>query len=160
MGRRMMMRILLSCGNGPPLLVGDASDLFAFAELTWGVFGVNSTLTGSATAGKARNMALPQDDDGVNLPDRPSDYFIEDDRARLLPIAQLEPTRARPEGIRNAAAFMLEAARGERPRRAPLRVEPIGEGRWRILDGNSTYAVAKRSGWAALPCLVEEPRGA
>lgn len=90
------------------------------------------------------------------LPENPAAYFLPDEDAQLLPLDSLEAIRRRPEGVRNAARLMLAASKGEVPRREPLRVEPIVPGRWRILDGNSTFAVAKLSRWKSIPCVIRK----
>lgn len=81
-------------------------------------------------------------------------YFLPDQEAVLLPLDQLRPTRARPEGIENAAKRMDEAAQGLRDRRPPITVRQRADGAYDIVDGNSTYAVAKARGWTHLPCRV------
>ena len=88
------------------------------------------------------------------LPENHAAYFVIDADTRSLPLDRLVATRMRPEGVANAAIYMLAASKGETPRRAPLDVEPTGDGCWRILDGNSTFAVAKLSGWTSIPCQV------
>lgn len=82
-------------------------------------------------------------------------YFQDDPCSVELPVRQLQHTRLRPEGVRNAARLMAAAAAGMVPKRAPLRVRACLDGGWLVLDGNSTLAVARLSAWSVLPCLVE-----
>ncbi|HMG47948.1 MAG TPA: hypothetical protein VK614_10870 [Allosphingosinicella sp.] len=91
-----------------------------------------------------------------SLPENHAAYFVLDERVRILPLERLTATRMRPEGVGNAARYMLAASRGEMPRRQPIDVEPAGGEGWRILDGNSTFAVARLSGWRSIPCLVRD----
>lgn len=81
-------------------------------------------------------------------------YFTSPPGAVDLPLESLSPTRARPEGIRNAARLMDLAALGSHPRRAPLSVRPRPGGGWDVLDGNSTFAIARERGWPTIRCLV------
>ena len=98
----------------------------------------------------------PIKDDFAPLPEDTWAYFVQSQDAKLLPLASLEPTRRRPDGVRNAAAYMLAASRGGMAKRDPLLVELSAPNRWRILDGNSTFAVAELSGWKLLPCVIRE----
>ena len=82
-------------------------------------------------------------------------YFLPDPEAILLSLDQLLPTRARPGGIENAAKRMDEAAHGLRERRPPITVSPRADGAYDVVDGNSTFAVAKARGWSHLPCLIK-----
>ena len=93
--------------------------------------------------------------DFVPLPEAPDAYFEESSRATLIPLSDLVSTRLRPKGVRNAARLMRDAAAGAADRRAPIRVARAREGSWLVLDGNSTVAVARLSGWRSIPCLVD-----
>jgi hypothetical protein len=88
------------------------------------------------------------------LPEDPERYFEIAPDTRLVPLSSLEPTRARPEGILNANRLMRAAYDATHPKRAPLSVDPLGDGRYRILDGNSTYANALHSGWKSMPVAL------
>ena len=99
-------------------------------------------------------MSRPDEPLAEPLPEDPDAYFLDDHKAVLLPLERLEATRKRPEGVRNADILMRAAARGEGPKRAPIDVEEAGPERWRIVDGNSTFAVAQLSGWKHIPCRV------
>jgi hypothetical protein len=84
-------------------------------------------------------------------------YFIMDNDHFIVALTNLTPTRRRSEGVAAAARYMLAAARGEIPKRVPILVAAAGEGKWLILDGNSTFAVAQASGWSGIPCQVAKP---
>jgi hypothetical protein len=99
---------------------------------------------------------MPSETSQPALPEDHPAYFILDAHSRILPVDRLTPTRMRPEGVSNAARYMLAASRGEMSKRKPIDVEPCGEDRWRVLDGNSTFEVAKLSGWKSIPCLVRD----
>lgn len=66
---------------------------------------------------------------------------------------QLKPTRQRSTGVANAAKIMLKTYNGEHEARKAIAITAIdeknkfGEQMYKILDGNSTYAVAKHSNW-------------
>lgn len=89
------------------------------------------------------------------LPEDPDKYFKRDERTVLLPLDQLDPIRAREKGIRNAAGFMEEARNGTKERRKPISVTKLPSGRYRINDGNSTFAVASKAGWEKIPVHIE-----
>lgn len=86
-------------------------------------------------------------------------YFICDQGAINIALVDLASTRLRPEGVKNAAALMERAARGEVDRRKPISVAPRPDGKWDVLDGNSTVAVARLSRWHSIPCSKEEALG-
>lgn len=94
-------------------------------------------------------------DNPSELPEDPWRYFKRTKKAKLLPLDKLEPIRARPKGIRNARKYMRLAYEGDFDKRKPITVQAVGGGRYKILDGNSTYAVAKASGWKRIPVEVE-----
>lgn len=93
------------------------------------------------------------------LPEKPEAYFLTDPAAILLPLTALDATRRRPEGVRNAHRYMRAAAEGRMARRSPIEVQATEPGRWRVIDGNSTFAVAVLSGWTSIPCLVRPAGG-
>ena len=84
-------------------------------------------------------------------------YFKPDELALNLPATQLIATRARLEGLENAAGLMRRAAAGEIDRRAPLDVRPYRDGLFLVLDGNSTFLTGLASGWPDFPCRLVEP---
>jgi hypothetical protein len=82
-------------------------------------------------------------------------YFLLEARTLTLPVSLLVASRARPDGIANANAKMREAYNGRRPRRRPITVRALANGRWLVIDGNSTFVNALHSGWRDLPCNPE-----
>lgn len=81
-------------------------------------------------------------------------YFAPHDDAVLVDIETLVLTRARPEGIAGAILKMAEAARGERERRAPIALRARADGRYVVVDGNSTVIIARAAGWSVLPAII------
>lgn len=81
-------------------------------------------------------------------------YFERTDDSIDIPVAQLTPTRARPEGIFGSKVFMAQAARGERTKRPPIEVRANEDGTYTLRDGNSTYSVAVDAGWETIPARV------
>ena len=88
------------------------------------------------------------------LPFQHEKYFIVAKNTVNLPVSMLVFSRARPEGIANANILMREAAVGQRTRRLPIRVCELGDGRWHILDGNSTAMNALFSDWPDIPADI------
>lgn len=89
-----------------------------------------------------------------NLPYAPNRYFEIDDLTVPLEVRKLILSRARPDGIANAARLMLAAYEGRHPKRSPISVQPLPDGRFLVRDGNSTVANAVVSGWRDVPCRV------
>src|SRR4051794_18015739 len=85
-------------------------------------------------------------------------YFDLKPQTQLVPLQAIRPAKpltAHRTSIQRAEARMREAARGTRPRRAPLTVRPEGDG-FVVLDGNATFGVAVDSGWPDVPVDVQE----
>jgi hypothetical protein len=82
-------------------------------------------------------------------------YFLPDGRAIEILLVDLRPSRRRPEGVANAQRLMAAAAVGAHPKRAPINVRRLADGSFLIVDGNSTFAVAKAAGWRSLRCIVD-----
>lgn len=89
------------------------------------------------------------------LPFQHDRYFAIGTTTMYLPVSTLVFGRARPEGIANANILMREAAAGRRSRRAPIRVREVGDGRWHVIDGNSTAMNALFSGWSDIPADID-----
>lgn len=49
---------------------------------------------------------------------------------------------------------MAAARANQCPKRSPLLVAPAEPGLYRIIDGNSTYAVALEMGWKRIPVHI------
>jgi len=93
------------------------------------------------------------------LPEKHEDYF-KMKRATVMPIDKLVSSKSDEEnrqGGTNGAKRMAAAAKGELSKRAPLSVEPMGDGKYLITDGNGTYTSVKDYGWKAIPVKVHVP---
>jgi hypothetical protein len=86
-------------------------------------------------------------------PNRLDRFFDIDDATIIKPICCLRPTRKRPNGIANGFIYMRQAYQGIIAKRKPISVRPNveGKGLFDIMDGNSTYHVAKQIGMKSLP---------
>jgi hypothetical protein len=89
------------------------------------------------------------------LPFQHDRYFVRGPATTFLPVSMLVFSRARPEGIANANVLMREAAAGLHSRRAPICVRELDDGRWHVIDGNSTALNALLSGWPDIPADVD-----
>ena len=89
------------------------------------------------------------------LPLQHDRYFIVGATTVYLPVSTLVFSRARPEGIANANILMREAAAGRRSRRVPIRVRELRNGRWHVVDGNSTAINALFSDWPDIPADID-----
>ena len=98
------------------------------------------------------------DDTGVpeKLPFAPNKYFT---GGKDVPLRLLDATRAREKGVHNARVFMWKAYVGEAERRKPISLRPTDDGRFEVLDGNSTYANAVASHWPSIRAEVVEDVG-
>lgn len=90
-------------------------------------------------------------EEAIHLQEDPWKYFQKVPGVFLIPVSQLETIRARPKGIQNAEKYMLDAYNGEGKRRVPVLVEESPDGKFTVLNGNSTTAIAKKNGWKHLP---------
>ena len=93
----------------------------------------------------------------------PSDnpFFQNLDNSRVVPLDRLVPREpADPDRVIRALDLMRQAAAGLRKKRAPLTVIPIGNGLFRILDGNATYHALRQIGAteAAVSCILTRCR--
>ena len=101
---------------------------------------------GARNTGMLDISSVPQ-----TLPFAPNRYFV---GGEDIPMHLLNPTRAREKGINNARYYMWKAYEGEYDRRKPISIRPTGDGRYEVLDGNSTYANAVASGWPSIRAQV------
>lgn len=90
------------------------------------------------------------------LPDDLSKYFKETEGAEKVLIDDIEPIRRRPRGVTNASKLMGLAYFGELDRRKPISLKKLENGKYKLLDGNSTYAIAYLSGWKHIYGIVVE----
>lgn len=96
------------------------------------------------------------------LPENHDLYFLPDPDAKLIPVAELTPSKppsTQPGSVDRAEELMRRAAAGEIDRRAPISIAAAANG-YTIIDGNATYGVAVRHGWRTLPTrtLAEDAR--
>lgn len=90
----------------------------------------------------------------------PDVYFTTVDGARLIPLSRITPVKpadSQPRSVDRAEHLMREAAAGRCDRRPPITVRAEG-GRYLIVDGNATFAVAQRHGWSAILATGETVR--
>ncbi len=90
-------------------------------------------------------------------PNRIDRFFEMDEATAIVPISWLRPTRKRPKGIANGFIYMRQAYQGVIPKRKPISIIPSEEekGLFDIIDGNSTYFVAKQIGMKSLPIMLK-----
>ena len=88
-----------------------------------------------------------KDWDNHPLPDDPSKFFKRTSDMIVVDLPKLVPIHARDKGIVNANRRMWLAYWGEMPKRDPLYLRQSSTGTYIVIDGNSTYFNAKRSGW-------------
>ena len=101
------------------------------------------------------------DEDMLPLPEDPELFFKMDwPNLVMMDMDKLRNIRARESGIRNALIMMYAKANNLAEglgSRQPISVRETGDGYYEVLDGNSTYNIAKRSGWKQIPVeLVDE----
>ncbi|MFT7621148.1 MAG: hypothetical protein ACI9WU_000309 [Myxococcota bacterium] len=96
------------------------------------------------------------------LPQDPDLYFTKPADSQEIPLSQLQNIRRREEGVSRGAIYMDGARRNVLPKRKPITVRQVGlddQGQpiYQIMDGNSTFAIAKEHGWDSLRVVVEQP---
>jgi hypothetical protein len=89
----------------------------------------------------------------ATLPYDPKRYFLPAEESFPIPIDRLVTSRCRPDGVANAAKFMLASFRNQYPPREPITVSPLDD-RYLVEDGNSTVLNAVASGWPDIPCRL------
>lgn len=103
------------------------------------------------------------DEEMLPLPEEPELYFKMDyPNLVMMDMDKLQNMRARESGIRHALIVMFAKANYDdngMSSRQPISVKEINNGYYKVLDGNSTFAIAKRSGWKQIPVEIvnEEP---
>lgn len=88
------------------------------------------------------------------LPDDLYKYFVETDGAIEVAISDIDPIRRRERGVTNASKLMGLAYYGVSSRRKPVTLQKLDNGKYKLLDGNSTFAIASMSGWNKIYGLV------
>lgn len=78
-------------------------------------------------------------------------YFSGLDRARIVPISQVRPSKRHTDSVATARQRMTEAAAGTRDPRPPLDVRRDADDSYVIVDGNATFEVARQEGWSTVP---------
>jgi hypothetical protein len=101
---------------------------------------------GDKVASKVYRQQLSKMEKGGKLPEDLGRYFIKTSKTKVVKMSDLIPLRARPTGIENAEKYMKMAYDGEMDKRKPITIYK-SQGKYRVYDGNSTYAVAKANGW-------------
>lgn len=88
---------------------------------------------------------------GSRLPEDPWRYFVKAPGAFLVPVAKLDTIRFRPGN--RAEKLMRGAYEGTEKKRELITVRKNGS-RYTVVDGNSTVAVARNSGWKNIPATL------
>ncbi|MCC7485023.1 MAG: hypothetical protein IT529_08510 [Burkholderiales bacterium] len=90
-----------------------------------------------------------------HLPEDHSRYFLPG--GRELPIDKILSVEGGryPEAVARAREYMVAAATGERPKRAPILVRANPDGTYTVLDGKATLTVARAEGWKTMPAKIE-----
>jgi len=74
-------------------------------------------------------------------------YFSRVPGALEIDLSLLSARRCMKDSTKRAWELMSRAARGEHPKREPISVVRADDGKFVIVDGNSTFAVARASHW-------------
>ena len=89
------------------------------------------------------------------LPEDLYRYFKRSPGSIEVKLRDLTPIRAREKGLANANKFMWLSYWGAMDTRKPVSLQDNGDGTYTVLDGNSTFANAKMSGWDKIVGVVE-----
>jgi hypothetical protein len=107
---------------------------------------------------KAAGLAEGGELGKINLPHNLKKYFTKPAGTIEVEMNKLIPIRAREKGIANAERYMRLAYDGKMERRKPITIYKSRNGKYRIKDGNSTFAVAKKHNWKTIWAeVVENP---
>jgi len=90
----------------------------------------------------------------IALPHQLDKYFTKPAGTIEVEMSKLIPIRARKSGIENAEMYMKKAYDGEMAKRKPIEIYKTRNKKYRVNDGNSTYAVAKKNGWETIYATV------
>lgn len=85
------------------------------------------------------------------------DYFNTEKTQATVPIDKLVSSKSEAENAQssiNAEKIMSQAGRGEVPKRDPIKVTPMADGTYKVVDGNATFTAAQRMGWKDLPVQI------
>lgn len=89
------------------------------------------------------------------LPEAPERYFKTIDTSTLIPLDLLVPDHLRIDAIPRAIGYMQAAYEGKGGKRVPISLRRREDGRYDIVDGNTTFYVAQKSGWKSIPATIE-----
>lgn len=89
-----------------------------------------------------------------NLKEDHPRYFKMDADTKDIPLDKITPIRAREKGIANAHKYMKGAYEGTHEKRDPISLEDQGDGSYKVMDGNSTFANAQKNGWKGIAAKV------
>ena len=90
----------------------------------------------------------------IELPHELDRYFTKPAGTIEVEMNKLIPIRARKSGIENAEVYMKKAYDGKMSKRKPIEIYKTRNKKYRVNDGNSTYAVAKKNGWETIYATV------
>jgi len=90
----------------------------------------------------------------ATLVHEPARYFEMAATDRMIRLDRLVLSRARVDGVASAVGRMAEAFAGRIARRKAVTVRPLKDGRFLVVDGNSTTCIAYAAGWPEIPCAV------
>jgi hypothetical protein len=90
----------------------------------------------------------------IELPHQLDKYFTKPAGTIEVEMSKLIPIRARKSGIDNAEMYMKKAYDGKMGKRKPIEIYKTRNKKYRVNDGNSTYAVAKKNGWETIYAIV------
>lgn len=83
-------------------------------------------------------------------------YFNTDKAHDTIPLENMVPTRANEDSIARAELHMHNAYKGAGAKRDPITVRQTTRGKYEVVDGNSTFAIAKKHGWSSIPVCHED----
>lgn len=89
------------------------------------------------------------------LPEAPERYFKTAAAATLIPLDLLVPDHLRIDAIPRAIGYMRAAYAGKGGKRSPITLRRRADGRFDVVDGNTTFHVARKSGWKSIPATIE-----
>ena len=111
------------------------------------------------TDGRGETVQVPLPDAVVAaatcLVDAPRRYFEVAPDTVFIPVSSLVLSHVRQSGIDSALKKMAAAYHGSHDPRPPISVRVMEDGKFLVLDGNSTSAVAIAAGWSDIPCVIQ-----
>ncbi len=93
----------------------------------------------------------------TELPYAPERFFALNDNTQIVDIQNIESSKSAEEntqGATNAPKRFLAAYHGVLKPRDAIAVQPLPDGRYRVLDGNGTFSAFKNYGWQSMPVNV------